>query len=174
MLKTNLFEKYKRCNVFIETGSFTGNGIKLAYDAGFTKIISIELSQKYYEACKERFKGVDSITCVQGDSGKVLWDIIKDINEPILFWLDGHWGAADTAYGDEESPLLKELAIIAQHPIKTHTLMIDDLRCWTKEKTGFDIGDIIKAVYQINKDYTFELEEGIIANDILICQIQPT
>ena len=42
--------------VFVETGSHIGNGIQEAIDAGFTEVYSIELSGKFFNICKERFK----------------------------------------------------------------------------------------------------------------------
>jgi len=42
--------------VFIETGSYTGDGIQAALNSGFTKVISIELVPHYYNLCKKRFQ----------------------------------------------------------------------------------------------------------------------
>ena len=49
---------------------------------------------------------------VQGDSGKVLSEILLEINEPAIFWLDGHYTAGITARGVKECPIFEELDCI--------------------------------------------------------------
>ena len=53
--KKETFSKYKN-KYFIETGSHLGNGIQQALDAGFDNVISIELSDKYFGICENKFK----------------------------------------------------------------------------------------------------------------------
>ena len=127
--KNNLFKKYMN-SIFIETGSYVGNGIQEALDANFNEIYSIELSDKYFSICKERFKNNKNVHLIKGDSSEVLFDVIKNFNEKITFWLDGHYSQGDTALGKTWSPLMMELDIIKSHRLNTHTIMIDDLRCW--------------------------------------------
>ena len=83
--------KYNNNKIFIETGSLIGDGIQRALDAGYEKVISIECHPGYYETSKERFKDNDKVEVILGDSSKDLYDIIKDIKEPITFWLDAHY-----------------------------------------------------------------------------------
>lgn len=167
-LKVNIFKKYPN-NFWIESGSHNGDGICLAIDAGFQNIISIELSDYYYNVCVEKFKHINNIKLYKGDSEDLLPNIIQDINEPITFWLDGHYSAGETAFGKHESPLIQELDIIKNHPIKNHTIIIDDLRCWSiKSRYGFDNEEILTIIKEINKEYVIEYENGHIENDILI------
>jgi hypothetical protein len=35
--------------------------------------------------------------------------IIKDLNEPAIFWLDGHYSSGITAKGDKICPIFEEL-----------------------------------------------------------------
>ena len=128
----NLFERYKNTEYFIESGSFLGNGILNAMDAGFKYIISIELSPIYYNQCMVKFGQNNRIHLYLGDTEDLLSEIISKIEEPITFWLDGHNSGGNTAWGKHESPLMQELEIIKNHSIKTHTIIIDDLRCWKK------------------------------------------
>ena len=108
-------------NVFVETGSNKGDGIQHALNAGFPLIKSVELNHKIYEKCVERFKDKDNVILFEGSSGDLLWDMIKDIETPITFWLDAHKSL--------KSPFIKELNVIKRHPIKTHSILIDDVRC---------------------------------------------
>ena len=78
--------------VFVETGTYVGQGVQLALDTnGFEKIISVELSPYYYEFSKKRFENKKEVQIVLGDSSNILTSIIKNINSPITFWLDGHY-----------------------------------------------------------------------------------
>ena len=167
--KKENFEKYPN-EYFIETGSYMGDGIKQALDAGFKNIISIELSDKYYNLCKNRFANDNRVTIVRGDSYKVLPDVIKNINSSITFWLDGHHSSGDTAIGDYWAPLIQELDVIKNHKINIHTIMIDDMRCWEflNPVHGFYKEDIISKLKEINKDYKFEYQDGLQPNDILV------
>jgi hypothetical protein len=62
----------------------------------FSSIISIELDGKLAQAEKQRFSGQTHIRVIQGDSAQVLPKIIKDLKEPALIWLDGHYSAGVT------------------------------------------------------------------------------
>ncbi len=163
-LATNILKKYMN-PVFLETGSHAGEGIQSAIDCGFNTIISIELSEKYYNFCVNRFKGNDKVKLVQGDVEIVLNDTIKDINESITFWLDAHYSGDDTALGLQGDPIYEELEIIKQHPIKTHTLLIDDIRGMNPDKLAIKI-------LEINKDYIIHLEDGYVPNDIMVAIIK--
>jgi hypothetical protein len=186
-LERNIFIKYPN-PVFVETGTFKGNSVKLALEAGFKKVYSIELSDKYFNYSFNRFKDDKNVFIFQGDSSMILWDVIEQIREPITFWLDGHYSKDDTAIGRFCVPLIQELEQIRKHYINTHTIMIDDMRCWVKPKKnkqvcpncklypcgkyyGFYKGDIITKLLSINPIYQFSYEDGYIENDILIAKI---
>ena len=73
---------------------------------------------------QEYFNG--KLTLCHGDSANEIKSILKNINEPVCFWLDAHAGAAKYAKGPEDCPLLQELDLIAEHDIKNHIIAIDD------------------------------------------------
>lgn len=171
--QTNIFKNYPN-NYFIETGSYIGNGIAQAIDAGFKHIISIELSYKYFVLCKNKFQNYSFVNIIHGDSCKILSNVISYIREPITFWLDGHYSSGDTAIGQYPSPLMQELDSISNHLIKNHTIIIDDMRCWQKSDPlyNFDTFDIIKKIYEINPKYKIEYVDGHEKSDILIAHIK--
>jgi hypothetical protein len=173
----NIFHKYNYNSYFIETGSYYGRGIEFAIEAGFKNIISIEITQKYYELCKEKFKNNKNVKIVLGDSVKELGNILSKINKPVTFWLDGHYTEPSTEYSEVGwCPLLHELDIIKEHKIKNHTILIDDLRCWNPQDGyfshyNFTESDLRKKILEINSDYKFSYEDGYIPNDILVAKI---
>jgi len=159
-----VFKKYSN-PIFVETGTHYGLGIKQALNEGFQKIYSIELDVKLCARAIKMFDDNNGVHNWLGDSGVKLQELLKEINEPVTFWLDAH-------YGDTVSPLLKELDAIKSHHIKTHTILIDDLRDWKVDKIGFDTSVLKEKLLEINKDYKFAFENGHIPNDILAAYIK--
>jgi len=170
-LHDNVLAKYQT-NVFCETGSWRGEAIGKALKLGVEKVISIELAENWYQYCEGKFKGHPKVQLVFGDSAKILYDCIKDIDEKILFWIDAHKSDSHTAQSDLGAPISHELKQIGQHHIKIHTIMIDDMRCWNKD-IGFHFGDeeIIGWLKDINPDYKFAHEDGAFPSDILVAYV---
>lgn len=171
MMPTSESDTFKQFpnKYFVETGSLIGEGIQRALHAGFSHVYSIELSQQFFDECKQKFAKNPEVELFLGDSGKILYDVIKDIDSSITFWLDGHHGGGTTAKGDEWSPILKELEQIKKHPIKTHTILIDDVRLMGTEYFDFvTIDQIVEKVLEINPDYKFFFVDGYVKNDILV------
>lgn len=115
------------CRVLIETGTFRGDMIA-ALQGDFAQLHSIELSPELHRAAVERFAGQAHIRIHQGDSAAVLPRLLKEIQEPVLFWLDGHSSGGVTAKGDINTPILAELQTILDHPVRRHVIIIDDAR----------------------------------------------
>lgn len=155
-----LFEKYPN-PVFIETGTYLGDGIRYALQAGFEKVYSIEILDYYYRRSLILFGNDKRVKLFKGDSGSVMTDLLKLIDTPATFWLDAHYSGTDTGMGEVESPLLQELDAIGKHHIKTHTIIIDDLRDWKFEKHGFDTNSLIERLLEINNNYRICFENGI-------------
>jgi hypothetical protein len=158
-----LFGKYLN-RVFIETGSNYGDGIQQALDEGFEVVYSCEVDEERYMYCVKRFKLNLHVFLIHADTLKFLQEILPTIDEPVTFWLDAH-------KGNGKSPLLQELEIISNHDIKTHTILIDDLRDWHVKKCGFDTQILKKHCLKINSTYQFVLEDGYTPNDILVAKI---
>ena len=165
-------KKYKHTDIFCETGTFKGAGVQLALDTGFTEIHTIEIQDKLVKEAKEKFKS-QNVKVYHGSSETLLHKIIKDIDEPITFWLDAHVGwVCDTSVKvKSKCPLYEELEAIAKHPRKDHVILIDDLRVikksgkWAKKVSMKKVLELIK---KINPEYTIVYDEGAQANDILI------
>jgi len=174
-----LFKKYPN-PIFIETGSLYGSGVQYAIEAGYEIIYSIELSPKLYNYCVKRFENYPHVYIIMGDSSDVLKELLPTINEPITFWLDGHYSGEGTALGSRSSPVIQELEAIANHKIKSHTILIDDLRIWTIEEYGFDADVLKEKIREINKEYVFSYEDTLshdgnnfitFKNDVLVAKI---
>ena len=115
-------------NVLVETGTYTGDTVA-ALEPRFRTIHTIELSPELVERAKRRFSGNTKITVWQGDSGTVLPQVLAALDEPILFWLDGHYSGGVTARGESDTPIMSELQHIRNHQLwRSHAIVIDDAR----------------------------------------------
>lgn len=113
---------------FVETGTWFGDTTWTMVDL-FKKIYTIEFSQSIYEDAKNRFKNINNVNCLNGDSSKVLPNLLEDINENIIFWLDGHYSMGNTGLSDKSCPLLEECeAIDNKFKGAKSIIMIDDTR----------------------------------------------
>lgn len=149
----------------IETGTYLGDMVE-AQKKVFKKIISIELGTKLFEDSKFRFKDDKHITIVQGDSGKMLPNILKDVHEPVIFWLDGHYSEGVTAKGDKDCPILEELSAIFNSSQINYILLIDDARCFDG-KGDYPSIEYLKEFININNPEN-QIE---IKHDIIRCVI---
>jgi hypothetical protein len=113
--------------ILVETGTFRGDMMHAMADH-FDQLFSIELSEPLYQKAKERFRDRPKITILQGDSGRVLGDLIPKLNSTTLFWLDGHYSAGETAKGEKDTPIYEELAHILDDPRFQHVILVDDAR----------------------------------------------
>lgn len=165
-----LFSKHKLpSGIFIETGAESGTGIQQALDAGYEQIYSIELVERSFLYCYNKFKNEPKVKMIFGDGAlQILW-LLERIKSPATFWLDGH--------GVDDYPVLKELESISKHHIKTHTILIDDLRLFNLERHGLDLESITGRIQEINPNYSFSFADGQdgygtpVKDDILISQI---
>ncbi|NBP57394.1 hypothetical protein EBU71_12835 [bacterium] len=170
-LTTDLLNKHLK-PIFVETGTQFGYGIDVALKCGFDKIYSIDIDSKYHAHCTNKFKDqidTNQIELYIGDSAKVLKDILAKINDPVTFWLDAHggWGGGGTI-----CPILKELAQIAEHDIKDHTILIDDRRMFGKVwGAGLKEEDVINLLKEINPDYKIDYANGCEPKDIIVAYV---
>lgn len=181
---TKGFHEFSNNRYFVETGTFGGGAVFKAVDAGFPFILSIDIDERNIRyvtynihKMKDQFraKGNLRIDLFVGDSSVGLWYMIKDIQEPITFWLDAH--QFPPVRNEKNCPLFEELEQIKRHPIKEHTILIDDMSCCgtltfdylTKE-------DLEKKILEINSQYEIRYiaggENDSVPNNILVAQIK--
>ena len=98
----------------------------------------------------------------KGDSGKVLPDIMLKLNEPAIFWLDGHYSAGITARGDKDCPIFEELDAIFSKKNFEHILLIDDARCFIGEDDYPTIEELTNYVRSKNEKYQVDVKHDTI------------
>jgi hypothetical protein len=170
------FKPYQNNSIFIETGTSGGDGVIAAMNADFSIIHSIELSPYYYEACMILFSKEKRVKLHLGDSREILPRILRKINERCTFWLDAHYCGGDAGGTLDYIVLMDELKIIANHQIKEHTILIDDMRLVRNKQAEwssfiYSQQDIEEFIHTINPNYKITYEFGIVDEDILVAQI---
>jgi len=168
----NIFQSYTRNKVFIETGSFKGDGIQRALDVGFETIISIEYNKKYYDMCVDRFKNNKNVKIYLGDSVSTLPEILVDIKEGVTFFLDAHLSESTDVFCNKECPLIEEIGVIVNHAKNYNDIvLIDDLRVWVQDKYDFDFVDLQNALITDSANpINFSFDAGFVPNDILVAE----
>ena len=129
--------------VLVETGTFAGGMIDAVKDR-FARVFSIELDPGWHSRAVRRFRGCAHVTLLQGDSGVRLREVLDELAEPALFWLDAHYSGPVTARGALDSPIVGELAAIRAHPVAGHVVLIDDMRDFTG-RDGYPTVDALVA-----------------------------
>lgn len=129
MILSSYLKEY-RLDQFIETGTHVGDTLAMIAVDKRINAVSIELDDNYYEAAVRRFSKWPNVTLLHGDSGILMPDLIRHLDQPTLFWLDGHYSGGLTAKGEQETPVSTELQTILQSPVSGHVILIDDIRCF--------------------------------------------
>ena len=149
--KIILEHKTHELRTMVETG--TRDGWMLEKIGGnFDKVYSIELDANLFHQNLEKFKVNPKIKLLMGDSAREINQVLREIKEPALFWLDAHDSGEITS---ENSPIIAELSGIFSHPIKNHVILVDDARHFDRKTIG-KMKELARA-----SSYKFELEDGI-------------
>jgi hypothetical protein len=148
LIKQKALREYSKkygTKIFVETGTYLGDMV-YAMAKNFDQIYSIELGKELSEKSTMRFKGIKKIEIIQGDSGSEIKGILNKINQPVLFWLDGHYSAGKTARGAKDTPILEELHHILASKDLGHVILIDDARCFGEDPGYPSIEELSKFV----------------------------
>lgn len=141
-------------DVFVETGTYLGNGIEKVKN-DFREVHSIELNTTFYLDAKDKFKNLSHIYLHNGDSAEVLNDLIHDLKEDTMFYLDAHYSGGPTSYGkmdDNGCPVLRELEILGKRHQKD-IIIIDDMRLMGKQSYSGTEGDEVYPVTFFNFEH---------------------
>lgn len=155
--------KYK-APVFFETGTAAGDTTAVVAPL-FKKVFSIEINKHFYENAKKRFANDKKIEIINGDSGKVMPDLMKNkIDTPVLFWLDGHYNSLQDVKSSNEQvcPIFEELETIFIHPIKNHIMLIDDARLFTGKEGYPTLEEVKNFTSSKRPDLSFYVDTDII------------
>ncbi len=147
--------------IFVETGTYMGYMIDAMKDK-FSELYSIELSKYLFDRAVNKFREFPHIHFINGNSGIEIPGLLAKLNQPTLFWLDGHYSGGVTAKADLETPILKELSTILNHPIKENVILIDDARLFNGTNDYPTIDQLQGFLKNYSTDLEMEIEQDII------------
>lgn len=129
LLKQRAVREYARrygLRTLIETGTYYGEMVA-AVRTDFDRIYSMEFDSELARRAARRFANDPRVHILEGDSEKVLPELLKSISEPALFWLDaGYWGWINLAR--DPGRLSAEVEAALSHPAEGHVVLMDDAR----------------------------------------------
>jgi hypothetical protein len=143
---------------FVETGTFYGD-TAAAIRSQVDTVITIEISPQLAADARRRFERDRQVRVLEGDSGRLLPEVLNDLSHATLFWLDGHYSGGVTGRGDTDTPVRAELAAIFRHAVRGHVILIDDARHF--DGRAYPSLDEIAELAR-SADYRFEVRDDII------------
>ena len=165
LVKYNVIREYARryrTTVLIETGTFYGNAI-FTVRRDFREIHSIELAPALHELNVRELGHLSHIHLHLGDSAKVLPLLLRDVREPALFWLDGHFCAGPSARAKTyDTPISAELDHLLRQPAGQNVVLIDDARLFVGRDNYPTIPELCEIVHRQRPDATFAVDLDII------------
>ena len=147
--------------VLVETGTNFGQTVSSAIGT-FETIYSIELDEALWKHASQRFAHRADVRLRRGDSARELQGILDELREPALFWLDAHYSGDGTARGDQDSPIMQELASIAAHQVRAHAILIDDARLFVGRDGYPSIEDCRAAVKRWWPAHGYDVSDDVI------------
>ncbi len=152
-------EKY-RLKIIVETGTYYG-GMVGGVMSSVDRVYSIELSETLFDQAVSRFKGVDNVVLICGDSGVELRRVMDKLDQPALFWLDGHYSGGVTAKGGKNTPIMAELGHVYRSSWP-HVVLIDDARCFGRELDYPTVVELERFIRSVNNKVDFIIQDDII------------
>lgn len=134
-------------DVAVETGTLFGDSAS-RLSKHFPMVYTIEINRELFERASARFKNNDRIRVLHGDSKRVLRDLVKEIHQSCLFFLDAHFSGdhatnwnksrwrgyrVDTGYAgdrptaENQVPLFEEIKVIHDGLKSRCLIYIDDV-----------------------------------------------
>lgn len=147
--------------ILVETGTYLGDMVE-AQKLNFKKIFSIELGKELHENALVRFKNDKNVYLIYGDSGKVLPQLMTEISECAIFWLDGHYSEGVTAKGEKECPIYEELQAIFNSTDRKHILLIDDARLFVGKNDYPTLADLTNYIKKFRPASKLQVKNDII------------
>lgn len=160
-----VLEKHKKNDIFVCMGIYSCVNLARALNAGFRELHGIDEDKVLVDHAKVIFPqdinnnpfNITNYNMHHGGLQKFIKIIFK-ICTPMTILLGSHYPDVDCPKTNE---ILQELDAIKNHPIKTHTILVDHINfANTDSWKNISLKDIKKKILEINPRYTFYLEKG--------------
>jgi hypothetical protein len=134
----------------VETGTYLGQSTNF-FSKRLVKVQTIELNLALFDYAKQKFKKRNNIVCHFGDSQIVLKEILDNLDEPSIFFLDGHMSGGITSGGSSPSPVKSELQLLKKFKlISNSVIFLDDARGFDGTNSYPDLVEISDWCSELN------------------------
>jgi hypothetical protein len=146
---------------FVETGTWRGHSL-FHLRRTFDELHSIELMPELYVTNCRTLRHFRNVFLYHGNSGSLLAAILKDMPQPCVFWLDGHYSGPGTARAESDTPIMEELEAVFALPPGKNTVLIDDARLFTGAD-GYPTLEFLKsATLSARPNAAFVVESDVV------------
>jgi len=149
LAKQKLVKQYAHqhgLDVLVETGTYYGEMID-ATRHDFAEIFSIEFDPRLAAGARQRFAHLEHVHILEGSSEAMIPEVLGQLTQPALFWLDAGYCAWNGKFADS-SRLLNELSAILSHPIRNHIVLIDDVVPFSGLDGTPDVRELERHIHQ--------------------------
>lgn len=172
-LKPEYLAKYGNGDTFIETGTYLGDTVHLAVEAGYKKVHSTELNSELFSNAVKLFASNQRVQIWLGDSVDILPEILESVKTPATYWLDAHASGPLGGGKSGGSPVIDELRLIRDLGNNESTIFIDDRRLFgSAEWSGVKEEDAIALLKEINPNYNIYYLDGHTKEDVICATIR--
>jgi hypothetical protein len=145
----------------VETGTALGETVHaLRHD--FDAIVSIEIDPELHRRAVARFRTRRNISLYCADSGEGLGDVVANLDEPALFWLDSHVQRPESVQAARPTPIASELRTILAAGLDGHVILVDDARLLTGRGGWPSLDELRALVVELAPDAVFEVRNDIV------------
>lgn len=162
----DVLEKYPN-PVFFGTGVRRCVNLARALNAEFLEIYAIDEEEIFIDHSKyifpmffrEKERKTQLYEIYHGDPSKDLAGYLLGISQSITFLLSSYIPEPD--FPQKHNSILEELEQIKNHPIHTHTILIDNIHLAATSAFGMvTLKEIQQKLLEINPNYQFSYETG--------------
>jgi hypothetical protein len=145
----------------VETGTFFGDTLAMLR-SDFGVLHSIEISPWLARSARRRFAEDPGVQIHEGDSGLLLEQVLRDLGQPAVLWLDGHYSGPLTTRGSTDTPLLREIDSALQHGTPEDVILIDDARLLGANPAYPTAGEVHRRILAARPDWDFVVEGDVL------------
>jgi hypothetical protein len=125
--------RHRDLRVFVESGTYLGESVEFLRPH-MDRIVTVEVEPKLHADADAKFAGDPAIDVRFGDALDLIPAIVRELDQPALIWLDGHFSGGVTGQGEFVEPAQAILEKFADAPPPAgSTVVIDDLRMFGRE-----------------------------------------
>lgn len=158
---------------FIETGTYKAQTALWAAEH-FEQVYTIEAHLPRYQKTYAAIEHRPNLSLIYGDSARALPELLAEIHNPCIFWLDAHFCQGTDDPPEIECPLMDELYAINTHAYAgRHVLLIDDARLFTHPPPYPHDPTRWPTIEAVQKELTRFPRHVIISNDVIIAVPMP-